>query len=136
VHCIGVSAREAGRNQQRQDGRLRGLSGQDEGESYRVEKRFVRGIADRGFRRDAGSVGCMGNELIVRGSDALVPVQTVEAGEEAAKRFIEFFTANIRNPNTRAAYVRSVASFFRWCEERGLRELSCSRCMSQVLSRS
>jgi len=49
----------------------------------------------------------MGNELIISGTDALVPVQVAAAGEEAAKRFIEFFTANIRNPNTRAAYARS-----------------------------
>ena len=66
----------------------------------------------------------MENELIISGSETLIPAQIAEAGEEAAKRFIEFFTANIRNPNTRAAYARSVASFFRWCEDRGLRELS------------
>lgn len=27
-----------------------------------------------------------------------------QAGPKAGKRFVEFFTANIRNPNTRAAY--------------------------------
>ena len=27
----------------------------------------------------------------------------------AGKRFVEFFTANIRNPNTRKAYARAVA---------------------------
>ena len=42
----------------------------------------------------------MVNELIIAGTDALVPVQVAEAGEEAVTRFIEFFTANIRNPNT------------------------------------
>ena len=35
-------------------------------------------------------------------------------------RFIEFFTANIRNPNTRRAYHRACCDFFRWCESRGL----------------
>ena len=35
----------------------------------------------------------MGNELIISGTGALVPVQIAEAGEEAAKRFVEFFTA-------------------------------------------
>ena len=67
----------------------------------------------------------MPNELvIVEPQPLVVPVQIASLGEEAVERFIEFFTANIRNPNTRAAYARSVASFFRWCEERGLRELS------------
>ena len=66
----------------------------------------------------------MANELAIAGSQSLIPVQVAAAGEDAAKRFIEFFTANIRNPNTRAAYACSVAGFFSWCEERGLRQLS------------
>src|ERR1035441_8436204 len=33
----------------------------------------------------------------------------------AAKRFIEYFTANIRNPNTRRAYLRAVLDFSAWC---------------------
>src|SRR5206468_5995156 len=40
------------------------------------------------------------------------------AGERAAWRFLEFFTANIRNKNTRLAYARAVRDFFRWCESR------------------
>ncbi len=39
-------------------------------------------------------------------------------------RFIEFFTANIRNPNTRAAYARAVADFFGWCERHGVGPLA------------
>lgn len=39
---------------------------------------------------------------------------------DASRRFVEFFTANIRNPNTRAAYAHAVAHFLRWCEERHL----------------
>ena len=35
-------------------------------------------------------------------------------------RYVEFFTANIRNPNTRRAYARACGSFLTWCEERGL----------------
>ena len=66
----------------------------------------------------------MGNELVVLESKTLAPAQIASLGEEAVTRFVEFFTANIRNINTRAAYARSVASFFRWCEERGLRQLS------------
>ena len=69
----------------------------------------------------------MGNELIIAERQTLIPVQVAAAGEEAAIRFIEFFTANIRNPNTRAAYARAVSDFFRWCEGRGLNRLSAVR---------
>jgi site-specific recombinase XerD len=33
---------------------------------------------------------------------------------------VEFFTANIRNPNTRRAYARACARFLAWCDGRGL----------------
>ncbi|MGR4847156.1 integrase [Rhizobium leguminosarum bv. viciae] len=39
------------------------------------------------------------------------------------RRFMEFFTANIRNPNTRKAYARSAADFLHWCEARGVTAL-------------
>jgi len=52
----------------------------------------------------------MGNELVVLESQTLVPVQIASLGEEAVTRFIEFFTANIRNRNTRAAYARAVSN--------------------------
>ena len=42
------------------------------------------------------------------------------AGEQASRRFIEFFTANIRNKNTRMAYMRALVPFFEWCESRGV----------------
>ncbi len=42
---------------------------------------------------------------------------------DAGKRFVEFFTANIRNPNTRRAYARAAAEFAAWCETSGLRDL-------------
>jgi site-specific recombinase XerD len=49
----------------------------------------------------------------------LVPATIAAAGDQAAWRFIEFFTANIRNPNTRRAYLRACQQFFAWCDERG-----------------
>ena len=42
------------------------------------------------------------------------------AGEDASDRVIEFFTAEIRNPNTREAYARAVRRFFRWADKRQL----------------
>jgi site-specific recombinase XerD len=35
-------------------------------------------------------------------------------------RFLEFFAAQIRNPNTRRAYGRAVADFTAWCEDHGV----------------
>src|SRR5215211_2085123 len=42
------------------------------------------------------------------------------AGDRAAYRFLEFFTAQIRNPNTRRAYVRAVGAFCAWLEAYGV----------------
>lgn len=42
---------------------------------------------------------------------------------DASKRFVEFFTANIRNPNTSKAYAWAVREFATWCEANGLTEL-------------
>lgn len=50
-----------------------------------------------------------------------VPKIIANAGDRARIKFIEFFTATIRNPNTRAAYARAVARFCEWCEARGIR---------------
>ena len=47
------------------------------------------------------------------------PVIT-DAGEQASRRFLEFFTAHIRNKNTRAAYAHAVTRFLDWCEMREL----------------
>src|SRR5215213_1967985 len=65
----------------------------------------------------------MEKDLIITGIHAPIPAQIASAGAPAARRFIEFFTANIRNRNTRAAYARAVADFFAWCETVGLRAL-------------
>ena len=46
-----------------------------------------------------------------------MPSLIVHAGGNAQKRFIEFFAAQIRNRNTRAAYFRAVVDFFDWAEE-------------------
>ena len=66
----------------------------------------------------------MDNQLLVPETNDLIPLQVAAAGQTAARRFIEFFTANIRNRNTRQAYARAVSDFFRWCEGRGLRDLN------------
>jgi len=42
------------------------------------------------------------------------------ADHKTAERFFEFFTAHIRNKNTRRAYYKAVCRFSAWCEEKGL----------------
>ncbi|MDP1796976.1 MAG: site-specific integrase, partial [Planctomycetaceae bacterium] len=49
-----------------------------------------------------------------------LPRLFVDAGEQACRRYIEFFTANIRNRNTREAYARAVYRFADWCTGHGL----------------
>src|ERR1700683_2187343 len=46
----------------------------------------------------------------------VVPRAIANAGDQAARRFLEFFAATIRNKNTRMAYYRAVCDFFSWCD--------------------
>jgi integrase/recombinase XerD len=44
-----------------------------------------------------------------------VPALLREAGPLAQRRFLEFFTADIRNPGTRGVYAHAVNRFCVWC---------------------
>ncbi len=57
------------------------------------------------------------------GTRGLLPALITEAGPDAEERFFEFFTAEIRNVNTRRAYARAVRDFLRWCETHHLTSL-------------
>lgn len=57
------------------------------------------------------------------GGGVTLPALIAGAGDQAARRFVEFFTVNIRNKNTRAAYARDAGAFLRWCEKRELSDL-------------
>jgi site-specific recombinase XerD len=59
------------------------------------------------------------NQLVTL-AGAHVPALVAAAGDRAAYRFLEFFTAQIRNQNTRRAYVRGVGEFCIWVEAKGL----------------
>jgi site-specific recombinase XerD len=52
-----------------------------------------------------------------------LPALIAGAGKQASWRFLEFFTVNIRNKNTRAAYARAAAAFLSWCIGQGIGEL-------------
>ena len=57
--------------------------------------------------------------VLVR-SGVVLPALIVAAGDGTGRRFLEFFTANTRNPNTRAAYARAIGDFCAWLDERGV----------------
>jgi hypothetical protein len=50
----------------------------------------------------------------------VVPAIIADLGEQAGWRYVEFFTANIRNAHTRRAYARACSQFFAWCDQRAL----------------
>lgn len=53
-----------------------------------------------------------------------LPALFAGASEREAIRVAEFFAAQIRNLNTRRAYLRATMDFSRFCEERGLVDLA------------
>jgi len=55
------------------------------------------------------------NQITVVGL-GVVPAVIERAGEHSTRRFIQFFTAEIRNPGTRRMYAHVVRRFFAWCE--------------------
>lgn len=49
-----------------------------------------------------------------------IPVLIADAGDNAVRRFIEYFSAHIRNKNTRRNYATAVWRFTEWCRQHGL----------------
>jgi integrase/recombinase XerD len=49
-----------------------------------------------------------------------VPALIADAGYQTRERFFEFFAAQIRNRNTRAAYLQAAHQFFVWCDDHRL----------------
>jgi site-specific recombinase XerD len=81
--------------------------------------------------RGRREVGVMAGVVSVRPSRAaaiaaetLAQVPALYApSPKAAKRFLEYFAANIRNRNTRIAYFHAVTQFAAWCDANGVPEL-------------
>jgi site-specific recombinase XerD len=53
----------------------------------------------------------------------VVPALIADAGDRAAKRFLEYFAVTIRNRNTRQAYLHAARRFFAWCEREHIGQL-------------
>ena len=62
--------------------------------------------------------------VALRPTGTLVPRLIAVESEAAALRYLDFFTANIRNPHTRRAYARAATEFFGWLEARGVTQLA------------
>lgn len=75
-------------------------------------------------------IGAESTEIMVRSSSAIatltdgLPALICDAGDRATTRFIEFFTAQIPNANTRSAYLRATTAFLAWAEAAGLPNLA------------
>ena len=54
----------------------------------------------------------------------VVPRVIAEAGDQAARRFLEFFAATIRNKNTRQAYYHATVRFFGWVDRHKIGEIA------------
>jgi integrase/recombinase XerD len=54
--------------------------------------------------------------IILTPAGPALPALVAAAGERASRRFVEFFTANIRNKKTREAYCRNITAFLVWCD--------------------
>lgn len=63
--------------------------------------------------------------IIITAPDGLSAM--VAAHAPTRLRFLEFFTAQIRNPNTRRSYMKAAVEFLAWCEARGARSLDAIR---------
>src|SRR3954470_14827116 len=68
------------------------------------------------------------SQLVTLGAPNAPPLISA-AGDRAAYRFLEFFTAQIRNPHTRRAYVHAVSEFCAWLEDRGVPSITAVESM-------
>jgi hypothetical protein len=65
-----------------------------------------------------------GTQLTVAPAAALLPAPLFVPTPRAAQRFAESFTAQINNDHTRRSYLNATRRFSRWCEVRGLAQLT------------
>jgi len=63
-------------------------------------------------------------QLIIAPAAGLVPARLFAPTPKAAKRVVEFFTAQVNNDHTRKAYLNAARRFAAWCEDHGLDELT------------
>ena len=66
----------------------------------------------------------MRTELIVSLAGGLQPAAIFTPTPKAARRVLEFFTAQINNDHTRKAYLNATRRFAQWCDAHGIGQLA------------
>lgn len=66
----------------------------------------------------------MTSEIVLVPTAHLTPAKLFTPTPKAAKRVLEFFTAQVNNDHTRKAYLNAAKRFAAWCEERGIGQLA------------
>jgi site-specific recombinase XerD len=66
----------------------------------------------------------MKTEIILSPAPELQPAPLFAPTPKAAKRVLEFFTAQINNDHTRKAYLNATRRFADWCDGRGIGQLA------------
>jgi site-specific recombinase XerD len=69
----------------------------------------------------------MSTALIVAPASNLISASLFTPTPKAAKRVLEFFTAQVHNDHTRKAYMIATRRFAAWCEGHGLHKLAAVR---------
>ncbi len=65
-----------------------------------------------------------GTEIVLSPAPKLQPAPLFAPTPKAAKRVLEFFTAQINNDHTRKAYLNATRRFAEWCDGRGIGQLA------------
>jgi site-specific recombinase XerD len=66
----------------------------------------------------------MTTALILSPAPGLLPARLFAPTPKAARRVVEFFTAQVNNDHTRKAYLNAARRFAGWCDAHGLDELA------------
>ena len=106
-----------------EEGKVVPIVGQDvltvRAETARVGTTSLPIVVNRELFRDF--LSSTARELARRGvTPAHLPALFLDTGAKGWFRYTEFFTARIRNPNTRAAYLQAARQFSDWCDMAGL----------------
>jgi site-specific recombinase XerD len=64
------------------------------------------------------------SEVVLSPAPELLPAPLFTLTPKAAKRVLEFFTAQINNGHTRKAYLNATRRFAEWCDTRGINQLA------------
>jgi site-specific recombinase XerD len=65
-----------------------------------------------------------GSEIILSPATGLQAAPLFTPTPKAAKRVLEFFTAQVNNDHTRKAYLNATRRFAAWCDEKGIGQLA------------